>query len=153
MAITRLKPTGVNTSDTFTFANVATGQLSATGLTTLQESSDVISTPITGATGTVTHDVSTGAVFYHSSIAANFTPNFTNVSTTDNRTTVVSLILSQGSTPYFANACQIGGTSQTIKWPNAAAPTPTASRLEYQTFALIRVGDAWSVTCQLASYG
>lgn len=137
-----------------TAGNITTsGTLTANGWTTLQESSDTISTPKTGATGVVAHDISTGAVFYHSSIAANFTVNFTNVATTDNRTTVATLILAQGGTGYYASACQIDGVAQTIKWPSATAPTPTASRTEFQNFVLIRVGSAWTVTSSLASFG
>lgn len=159
MSITRLKPTGVDTSASFTLANANIGNIAISGSSTfastvtLQQSTETIATPKTGATGTVAHDISTGIVFHHSSIAANFTPNFTNVPTTDNRTIVVTLILAQGVTPYYANACQIDGVSQTIKWPSATAPTAVASRLEFQTFALVRVGGAWIVTSQLASYG
>lgn len=127
--------------------------LTNTGWSTFYPTTDVIATPKTGATGTVTHDLSTGTVFYHSSIAANFTANFTNVPTTDNRTIVVTLILAQGATPYYVNACQIDGASQTIKWPSATEPTATANRTEFQSFTLIRVGSSWVVTGQLASYG
>lgn len=129
------------------------GNAAYSGWTTLQESSDTIATPKTGATGVVAHDVTTGAVFYHSSISANFTANFTNVATTDNRVTVVTLVLSQGSTPYYANACQIDGVAQTIKWPSATAPTPVASRTEFQSFVLTRVASSWVVTSSIASYG
>jgi hypothetical protein len=142
-----------NITSTGTLSSLTTGTFTSTGWTTIQESSDVIATPKTGATGTVAHDLSTGAVFYHSSIAANFTANFTNVATTDNRSTVVTLILSQGVTPYFVNACQIDGVAQTIKWPAATAPTPVASRTEFQNFILARVSSSWIVTSSLSSFG
>jgi len=141
-----------NITSVGTLTSVTTGNLQSTGWTTLQESSDVLTTK-TSATGTVVHDITTGAVFYHSSISANFTVNFTNVATTDNRSTVVTLILAQGATPYYANACQIDGVGQTIKWPSATAPTAAASRTEFQNFVLIRVGGAWVVTSSLSSYG
>jgi hypothetical protein len=62
-----------------------------TGTTTLQQSTELLDTK-TSATGTVVHDFSTSAIWYHSSISANFTANFTNVPTTNNRTVVGSLI-------------------------------------------------------------
>jgi len=129
-----------------------TDGLFVTGLTTLQQSSEIVNTK-TGATGTVTHDISTGSTFYHSSIAANFTANFTNVPTTDSRGTAVVLVLAQGSTPYYPSSIQINSSAQTIKWVGAITPVPTASRVEVVTFVLLRVGSAWTAIGQLTSYG
>jgi hypothetical protein len=134
-----------------TLTSLTTGTFTTTGLATIQRSSDVINTK-TGATGTVTHDVSTGTVFYHSSIAGDFIPNFTNVPTTNNRTNVVILMLEQGSTPYSATSCQIEGVSQTVKTPGGAGLSPSASAFEFQTFTMIRVAGAWKVTSQLSSF-
>lgn len=129
-----------------------TAGLYVTGLTTLQQSSEIINTK-TGATGTVTHDISTGSTFYHSSIAANFTANFTNVPTTNSRGTAIVLVLSQGSTAYYPSAIQINSTSQTVKWVGAITPVPGANRTEVVTFVLLRVGSAWTAIGQLTSYG
>lgn len=201
MAITRLKPNGVNNSSTFTFAGVtSTGLVTATGgvkvgniqdtsgtntislssgavsmignltigtagsgnfaatniavsgLTSIQQATETVRTK-TGATGTVVHDFSTGALFYHSSVAANFTPNFTNVPTTDDRLTVVALVVAQGSTPYLPTAVQIDGSAQTINWIGATTPTGTANRKEVATFSLLRTGAAWTVFGTFASFG
>jgi hypothetical protein len=122
------------------------------GWTTLQQSSEVLTTK-TGATGTVAHDMTTGATFYHTSPAANFTANFTNVSTTDNRAIVTALVIVQGSTPYVPTAVQIDGTAQTIKWLGSTAPTGTASKTDVVSFTLMRVSSAWSVYGQYSSYG
>lgn len=107
----------------------------------------------TGATGTVTHDLSTGAVFHHSSISANFTANFTNVSTTDNRSIVVVLLLIQGGTARIPVGVQIDNTTQTINWVNGTVPTGNANKIDIATFTLIRVGSAWTVLGQLSTYG
>lgn len=131
-----------------TLANVT-----LSGYTTQGQTAEVVSTAITGATGTVTHDTSTGTTFYHTSITSNFTPNFINVPTTNNRTITVVLILVQGSTAYYPNGVQVNGTPQTIKWANAAAPTPTASRTELVSFSLIYMASTWTVVGQLSSYG
>jgi hypothetical protein len=122
------------------------------GLTTFYETTEVINTK-TGATGTVVHDFSTGAVFYHSSLSANFTANFTNVPTTNNRTLAVVLVLSQGATPYLPTVVQIAGVAQTILWQGAVLPSGTASRVDVVSFTLIRTGSAWTVIGALTTYG
>ena len=126
--------------------------LAVAGTTTLQQVQEVVNTK-TSATGTVTHDWSTGAIFYHTSISSNFTCNITNLPTTANRSYVVTLILVQGGTPYYANALQVNSSSVSILWPNASAPTATASRTEFQTFTLYYSGAAWTAVGQLTSFG
>ena len=120
-----------------------------TGLTTLQQSSEVLNS-LSGATGTVTHNLSLGAVWYHSSISSNFTANFTNVPTTNDRTTSVVLILNQGLTGYLPTAVQIDGSAQTIKW--FGTPVGTASQVDVVSFTLIRTGSAWTVLGAVSSY-
>jgi hypothetical protein len=122
---------------------VVQGDAAVTGFFTLNEATEVLNTK-TGATGTVAHDLTTGSIFYHSSIAANFTCNLTNVPTTDSRTITVTLILIQGATPFIPNAFQIDGSAQTIKWSGGAAPTGNASKTDVVTFSLIRTGAAWA---------
>ena len=123
------------------------------GLTTLKQTTEVLNTK-TSATGTVTHDFSTGAIWYHSSISANFTANFTNVPTTNDRSIVLTLILNQGATAYVPNAVQIAGVAQTINWIGA---TGTPSGNDYQTdivsFTLIRTASAWTVLGSLTTFG
>jgi hypothetical protein len=131
-----------------TLANVT-----LSGMTTLSQSTEVITTAKTGSTGIVTHDLSTGSTFYHTGIVANFTANFTNVPTTNDRTIVVSLFLIQGATPYYPNNIQIDGVAQSILWANATVPTVAANRKELMTFSLIRQSTTWMVFGQLSSYG
>ena len=125
---------------------------SFTGTVSLQQTTELLNVK-SAATGTVNHDFSTGAIWYHSAVAANFTPNFINVPTTNNRTIVVSLIISQGSTPYYPSALQIGGTSQTIKWLDSTTPTATASKVEVYSFSLIRVQSSWIVLGSQTTFG
>lgn len=107
----------------------------------------------TGATGTVVHDVKQGAIFHHSSIAANFTANFTNVPTTNNRAVTLVFFLIQGAAPYAPTAVQIDGVSQTINWANGTAPTPAANKKEVAAFTLVRTGSAWLVLGNYSTYG
>jgi hypothetical protein len=128
-----------------------TGSVNITGLTTLQQSSEVLNTK-TAATGTVVHDFSTGAIFYHTSISANFTANFTNVPTTNNRATSVVLVLVQGATPRLPTTVQVDGVTQTIEWQGATVPTGTANQIDLVSFTLIRTDSAWTVLGSLTTY-
>jgi hypothetical protein len=121
------------------------------GLTTFVTSSEVVSS-ITGATGIVVHDFSGSAVFYHTSIAADFTANFTDVTTTNNRAISVALLLDQGATAYIPTAVQINGNAQTINWSGGLAPTGTANQIDIVGFTFFRVADSWTVTGSLNTY-
>lgn len=126
--------------------------LTSTGLATFAEMTEVMATK-TGATGTVAHDFTEGHVWHHTSIAGNFTCNLTNVPTTNDRSFVATLILSQGATGYYANALQIDGVAQTIRWANWITPTPQANKYDIQTFSIMRTGSAWTVVGSLTSHG
>lgn len=132
------------------FVGVSGG--SVTGLLTTQKTAEVINTK-TNATGVVTHDFSSGSIWYHSNISANFTPNFTNVPTTDNRSIVNTLVLSQGAIPYIPTALQIDGVAQTIKWLGSAVPTGEAQTVNIISFVMIRTNNAWTVLGSLSLYG
>ena len=121
------------------------------GLTTVQATNEVLD-PKTSATGTVTHDLDTAAVFHHSNISADFTANFTNVATTDDRTTSVALILVQGATAYMPTAVQIAGAAQTILWQGGSAPSGTNSGIDIVSFTLIRENTSWAVIGSGTSY-
>jgi hypothetical protein len=108
---------------------------------------------LNGATGTVTHNVTLGATFYHTAPTANFTANFTNVSTTDSKATVVALVIVQGATPYIPTAMSIDGTTQTVKWNLGVSPTGTANKSDVISYTLIRVNTAWVVFGQTSYYG
>lgn len=109
----------------------------------------------TGATGTVVHDFSTSAIFYHSGIVSNFTANITNFPTTPDQAMGVTLILAQGSSGFIPNALQINGSAQTIKWANGTVPTPSSGsgKVDIVTFSIIRTQTpAWFVMAQLLPF-
>jgi hypothetical protein len=124
--------------------------LTATGTTTVQQLTEVLNSK-TGATGTVVHDYSTGDVWYHSSISANFVPNFTNVPTTSGRTITITLILVQSGTPFYPTSVQINGSAFSITWPGGVTPAPRASKTEIATFILVNPAGSFSVV--LGQYG
>jgi hypothetical protein len=152
------RPAETETTSTTTGALVVeggvgiSGGITIGGLTTLQQNSEILNTK-TSATGTVTHDFSTGSIWYHTGISANFTANFTNIPTTDNRTTVVTIILSQGGTAYIPNAVQINSSSATINWLGSEEPEGTAGGKDIVSFTLIRVSSNWVVLGSLSPYG
>ena len=131
--------------------NVGSG-LGVSGLTSLTYTSEKLSTK-SSATGVVTHDLTTGSIFYHSSISNNFTANITNVPDTNDRAIGVTLVLSQGVTAYMATALQIDGNAQTIKWVNNSVPSGAANKVDVVGFSLIRTGSSWTVLGQYSTYG
>lgn len=163
----------LNTSDSVTFASLTTPSFTNSGaggavfdsastitldapdgilLENISKQSEILSS-LTGATGVVAHDFATNAIFDHTSIAANFTANITNVPTTANRALNVVLVLRQGATPYVPNAVQIDGVAQTINWVETLAPTGNANSIDVITFSLLRVGTTWTVLGGYTNYG
>ena len=142
-----------DTLATVTGRGATTATAVSFGNVTLTTATEILNTK-TAATGVVAHDYSTGSTWYHTSISANFTPNFTNVSTTDARTVVVNLILVQGATAYIPSALQVAGSSLTIKWVNGVTPSGNPNKVDIATFTLIRSGAAWAQALgSYASFG
>jgi hypothetical protein len=102
---------------------------------------------------TVTFDTSTRSTMYINNPPANFTLNFTNVSTTDQRVSAYNVVISQSSTPYSASAIQVNSTASAVKWSNAIVPAGTANRHDIYGFSLIRSGSTWVTLGQLSSFG
>jgi hypothetical protein len=119
--------------------------LNVTGFSSFFASQDRF-TNLSGATGIVTHDLTTGAVFYHTGAAANFTPNFTNVPAVNNFSTVAVIFIQQGGVPYMPTATtnvQIAGSNVTVRWAGGIVPTGTPSGISMISYSLIRNAGAW----------
>ena len=188
MALTKLEPYMVDTTETFTFANTTIGNVTATnitgnigtsvttagtvttaaqpnitslgslanltvtGLTTLGSTLEILNTK-TGATGTVTHDLSSGSAFLHTSPVANFTPNFTNVAVTDNRATTIGLIIVQGATAYVpGNTINIDSLSYSVKWQSNYQPTGTASGTDVVSYTIAKASGTYYIYGTVAYY-
>lgn len=109
---------------------------------------------LSSANGTFVHDCTNAHVFVHSSIAASFTANFTNLNLNNNYATSITLVLNQGGTAYVANAVQIGGSSQTVNWQGSSSPpTGNANKKDIQTFSIINSSGTYTVLGQLTSFG
>ena len=107
---------------------------------------------LTGATGVVTHDCDNGHIFYHTSISADFTANFTNLGLSTNYSTNLTLILNQGATAYIPSAVQIGGSGQTINWQGGSAPTGTVNGIDAVSFTVLEVSGTYVVLGQLVDF-
>jgi hypothetical protein len=123
------------------------------GNTLIYHASNILNT-ITGATGIVTHDISTaGNTFYHTGVVNNFTANFTNVPTTNNRNRTVSLIIAQANPAWIPSVVQIDGVTQTLNWADGLVPAGNIGNFDIVTFNLIRFNNTWTVTGLLSKNG
>jgi len=147
-------PSGTNAVDDAQGLNwdSITNVFTVSATAVFQQTSELLNTK-TLATGIVTHDFSTGAIWYHSTISSSFTANITNIPTTNNRTCVVTLIMSQGATAFIPGAIQINGVAQTVSWLGSSAPTGNPNKTDIIAYTIIRVNNAWIVTGSLSTYG
>jgi hypothetical protein len=114
---------------------------------------------ITGATGEVDHNCSNSHIFYHSNIAGNFTPNFTQLDLSNSEITSISIILDQGGTAYLPDAYKINSTASTLYWEGSAMPTGSANKVDTVDLKILRVSDSYNTfarfhnTIEIASGG
>lgn len=144
--------TSIGTGPVVFAENTRLGNAQLEGTTTHAQLVEAIRTK-EGAGLTVAHDFRTSSTWYHNLISQNFTANFTNVPSDNERVIVCKLILNQGATPYLPTAVQINSASQTINWLGSSTPSGTANKKDVVTFTLIRTGSAWVVLGKLETYG
>jgi hypothetical protein len=115
------------------------------GTTTHNQLVEAIRTK-TGAGLTVVHDFKTSSTWYHSSISQDFTPNFTNVPTDNDRIIPIKLIVANGSTPYKPlSPIKIAGTDVAVTWEGGVYPSGTANQTTVWTYNLVRNAGTWKV--------
>lgn len=128
------------------------GTLSVTGITTVKGINEAFILK-TGATGVIAHDYSAGTIFSHSSIAADFTVNLTNLTLPTLNTTNITLALTQGSSAYIPSAFQIATVAQSIKWQGGSAPTGNANKTDIVSFSIMNNAGTYTVLGQLVTFG
>ena len=131
---------------------ITAGGMNIAGPSVVGEISERITISSAGS-GSVTFDTTNDSIFYNNGPTANITANFTNMSTTSNRATSVTVILSQSATPRTISAVQINSTSSTINWANNVIPTGNANKHDIFGFSLIRSGSTWITLGQMSTYG
>jgi len=132
--------------------NITDGVVSVDGFLQTQGVTEEIDSK-TGATGTVIHDLDVATVFYHTTPAADFTANFTNVPITNDRAISIAITIVQGATAYITNAVQVDGVAQTINWSGGITPAGNPNNVDIITFTLFRTSSAWTVIGALSTYG
>jgi hypothetical protein len=145
---------GIDTSGTSNFTNVnvsgivtfSSGVLFGGGT---QEAFDTLN----NSTGTVSHDCSTGHIFYHTNPSANWTVNLTNLSLTAEYGTTISIVVNQNDPAFMPTSLQIGGVLQSIKWQGNSPPSGTASGIDVVSFSILNDGGTYVVMGQSVSFG
>jgi hypothetical protein len=136
----------LNTSDPVIFTSVSTNVLNVKNVF---ETTNALS----AATGTVAHNCALGQIFVHSSISANFTANFTNVTLPANNATAFTLVLNQGGTAYVPTAVQIGGQAQTVNWQGGTQPAGSANKKDVVSFSVVNNNGTFITLGQLTTFG
>ena len=108
---------------------------------------------ITNATGDVDHNCSSTQTFLHTSISAAFVVNLTNFSLSSGESTIVTLILVQGSTGHLPSGIKIGGSSQDFAWKSSTYPSATSNVQEIITFKIINNSGTYLVLADIDTYG
>lgn len=106
----------------------------------------------TSATGEVTHSCTNSNIFYHSSISADFTPDFTDLAMSNGKTTETRLILDQGATGYRPVALKVNGTGSTLHWEGTAAPTASANGVDMVEMRIMMQSDAYSTVAKYSKH-
>ena len=106
----------------------------------------------TGATGNVVHSCANSNIFYHSSITADFTPDFTDLAMSNGKTTETRLILDQGATGYKPVALKVNGTGSTLNWEGTVAPVASANGLDMVEMRIVMQSSAYSAIAKYSKH-
>ena len=121
---------------------VASWESSLTNLS-LSSISEVISVSVIATASLVTYDYNLSNLWYHATASNNFTANFINLPTTDNRVLSATILIEQGAVAYIPNVIQISGVTQSIRW-SGGTYSGTANSLDLVSFNFIRVNNIWT---------
>jgi hypothetical protein len=135
-----------------TSISITVGGLTSTGILKIDDGVHEKFQALADATGTVTHDCSSGHIFYHTSPDANWTVNLTNLNLNSGYATTVTIVIVQGGTGYYPSALEIGGSAQTINWQGNSTPTPSTNRADVVSFSIINNGGTYTVLGQLTGF-
>jgi hypothetical protein len=136
----------VSGSSSFTGNSTFSGDVTVNGLFSVNEIIESIPT-LSIVSGSVSVDFATANNYYVSSPSANFGVILTNLPTTEDKSTGISIAVVQGATGYFPNSISVNGANQTIRWATGTNPSPTSSagKIDFYNFTFIRKSSAWIV--------
>jgi hypothetical protein len=142
-----------NGSNTVTLGNdsIVSTYLKGGVLASFKQVSETITT-INATASIMTYNFSDGNIWYHATASNNFTANFTNLPTTNNRTITTNIVISQGATGYSPNVVQIAGVTQSVKWAGGTYSVST-NKVDIVGFTFIRSSSTWiQVLGQISSF-
>ena len=128
------------------------GNLTVSSTSTLQKIEEKFAT-LTGAIGNVNHDCNNGHIFYQTAPFANWIADFTNLNLSQEYATTLTVIVSQGATPFIPNIVNIEGAAQTINWQGNTEPTGTANGKDKIQFNVLNDGGTYIVLGELTGFG
>jgi hypothetical protein len=140
-------------NSTIVSSNINAGNLSTTGLLTVQQTIKQFTSPIISANA-VTLNFNNSAIFNIGSNSANITANFTNIPGSSGKVIPTTIIITQGSTPYIPSLVTInGGGTITPKWQGGNAPLGLANYVDVIDFTFICTAtNTWTVIGALTNY-
>lgn len=150
----------LSTANTWTATQTFNGTSSTFG-TSLLDSNEVVNVVGSAPASTTNFYVQSGSVQYYTSNAANnWTLNIAfssgtslNTALATGQSVTFTLITTQGSTAYYANAITIDGTSVTPKWIGGAPTAGNASGLDVYRGAIVKTASAtYTVLMSLTQY-
>lgn len=150
----------VSTANTWTATQTFNGSSSTFGATLL-DANETVNVVAAAPSSTTNFYIQSGAVQYYTSNAANnWTLNIAfssgtslNTALATGQSVTFTLITTQGSTAYYANAITIDGTSVTPKWIGGAPTAGNASGLDVYRFAVVKTASAtYTVLASLTQY-
>ena len=107
--------------------------------------------------GNLVCNFNNGTIFNVTSLNANVTASFENVSTITNSATGAVILVAQGATVFRVANIQINGFNTNVRWINGTgtgvAPTGSANSTDILSFSMLYLGfNTWSVFGQLSSF-
>jgi hypothetical protein len=147
--------TGSNAESNLTFDG-GTLTVSATasleGHTIFAETSEVVNSSPGATASSVVYDFTIGSIWYHATASNNYSANFINIPTTNNRAITATIIISQGATGYSPTSVRIDGITQSVKW-SAGTYSVSTNKIDVVGFTFLRSGNAWAqVLGQISSF-
>ncbi len=128
------------------------GTSSLSGHTTFQQTSEVVNTSPGATSSSVIYDFSSGSIWYHATASSNYSANFINMPTVNNRAITATVIISQGLTGYAPTSVRIEGVTQSLKWASGTYSL-SSNKVDIIGFTFLRTGNAWSqVFGQISSF-
>jgi len=107
--------------------------------------------------GNLVCNFNTGTIFNVTSLTANVTASFENVSTINNTAAGAIVLITQGATAFKIANVQVNGVNTYVRWfsgnGTGISPTGVASNIDVVSFSMVYLGfNTWTIFGQLSSF-